>query len=807
MRVATWNVGGLTAQNALDLPKLFVGHSRLDAVHVLVLQEIICEAGIHFHEQNGWVLVHGKNEGDWRGTGVAYKSAEHGHTNTKLLPAGLATTLAAKGGKRGIRFLAGHIPHHSTIAQAEAIMSAWEHTMQKARLMLGFDANETFTDEDGEGPRGHTGRGEVILQAVATCGGRVGPQQIDTPTYHPYNTAMQSRRIDYLVTRGVQVQAGGVAEGSRHIAKSDHDAVWQDIHTHPVPKPKKPTWGARRFTENSKPTETAKAPLPQTDTHTAIGGIARRLTQPGRHTSNFRESTALKQARRTAHQAPPHEARQAWKAVSRMRKQEMRVWHDGMVREASKLDWQAYRTLGHHQRRQGWQHHLVDQQGWQSQLREHFGGIFAKAPPQRTARRLGATREALTQLCKRTPWRPFNDIDLRMATLKWKRGKATGPDAISHEVLLLLLQEPTWAGRMLHMMNDMLYKGSIPQPIQQGADDLEGALNAAQPLLGPARGPPPPQSGGSFMDDTYLWSHDRGHLQYALAELERRLGGHGLAINPSKTAIIYSEKAGGGEFLIGGAQVGCMPFGTVITALGSPITFGEGVAAIVTAMNHRARRAFQKNSKLLCAPTPLKARIHLHQALVRGAALWGGQSWPVTEAILRAINSTQLQQIRRMMHPARRPGEEWGEWNVRTLRGARVALQQSKVVRWSTFQLGHTWDLYGHMARAKHGGTAMLQWKNLQWWEAEKAKPRRIKEQHARRYNSQVDTERQLVKIATNNWMQVAQSPVVWHNLQEAFIKQYDPPWATGKQGSLGNLTPNRTTGNRGGSRANEAIC
>ena len=43
--------------------------------------------------------------------------------------------------------------------------------------------------------------------------------------------------------------------------------------------------------------------------------------------------------------------------------------------------------------------------------------------------------------------------------------------------------------------------------------------------------------------------------------------------------------------------VPCQPFGTVITALGSPLTFQEPVAAI---------KAFGKHSKLLCAPTPLK---------------------------------------------------------------------------------------------------------------------------------------------------------------------------------------------------------
>ncbi|OLP87929.1 Retrovirus-related Pol polyprotein from type-1 retrotransposable element R2 [Symbiodinium microadriaticum] len=53
------------------------------------------------------------------------------------------------------------------------------------------------------------------------------------------------------------------------------------------------------------------------------------------------------------------------------------------------------------------------------------------------------------------------------------------------------------------------------------ADDLQGALRDAQPLLGDNRGPPPPHSGGAFMDDTYLWGYSKEHLQYALSSLER----------------------------------------------------------------------------------------------------------------------------------------------------------------------------------------------------------------------------------------------------------------------------------------------
>ena len=83
------------------------------------------------------------------------------------------------------------------------------------------------------------------------------------------------------------------------------------------------------------------------------------------------------------------------------------------------------------------------------------------------------------------------------------------------------------------------------------ADCLAGALRDTSHMLQPAKGPPPPESGGAFMDDTYLWSHDPQHLQALLGALERRLAAHGLLINPAKTAIIHSQP-GGGSFVIGG---------------------------------------------------------------------------------------------------------------------------------------------------------------------------------------------------------------------------------------------------------------
>ena len=163
----------------------------------MLLQEIIAEPEIQFHEAHDWVLVFGKHQRDWRGVGIAYRSRHLKHSNTKLLPVGIVTTLSTHEGKRGLRVLAGHVPHHATIAFTEHCMLEWGGTLAKARVLAGVDANEVFTDPDGQGPRAHTGRGEAILASMAAAGANLHMQE----PAHPYNTQQRSRRLDYLFHR------------------------------------------------------------------------------------------------------------------------------------------------------------------------------------------------------------------------------------------------------------------------------------------------------------------------------------------------------------------------------------------------------------------------------------------------------------------------------------------------------------------------------------------------------------------------------------------------------------------------------
>ena len=155
----------------------------------------------------------GKNSRDWRGTAIAFRSSTAKHTNSALLPGGISTTLTPANPKHRTRFISGHIPHHATMAQTEELLGGWHSALTQPKVVVGFDANETFTDPDDQGWRAHTGRGELVLTTMAEHNLEGSPQDLHTPTYHPYNTAMESRRLDYLMTKGAQCDSRGGHSG------------------------------------------------------------------------------------------------------------------------------------------------------------------------------------------------------------------------------------------------------------------------------------------------------------------------------------------------------------------------------------------------------------------------------------------------------------------------------------------------------------------------------------------------------------------------------------------------------------------
>ena len=91
--------------------------------------------------------------------------------------------------------------------------------------------------------------------------------------------------------------------------------------------------------------------------------------------------------------------------------------------------------------------------------------------------------------------------------------------------------------------------------------------------------PPSPQGGASFLDDTYLWSHNREWLVKALATLEEKLGKKNLFLNAKKTHAMANcvDKT---PLHIGGKEVQIQEGDAVMQVLGSPVSF-DNVPAVI----------------------------------------------------------------------------------------------------------------------------------------------------------------------------------------------------------------------------------
>ena len=124
-----------------------------------------------------------------------------------------------------LRFLAlsGHLPHHATIPETADIINTWEQQyLWEAKGVLGMDANETFRASANNSILSETARGELLLDHLSTGDFKFPLQELDKPTYFPYNTAMHPRRLDYVCTRHMLSDEGMVHE-KRDLARSDHE--------------------------------------------------------------------------------------------------------------------------------------------------------------------------------------------------------------------------------------------------------------------------------------------------------------------------------------------------------------------------------------------------------------------------------------------------------------------------------------------------------------------------------------------------------------------------------------------------------
>ncbi|CAE7450816.1 pol [Symbiodinium microadriaticum] len=844
IQVATWNAGGGGPDKMLTLLDSFAKIPGLNGIRLWFLQELsLPEGDTKVSSAQRQLLGHRQHE-EWRGVGIAYNTTTFTHTE----PQHRANVYSCSLHTGGTSFtgISLHVPHHATVDQTNELLSDSLYRIQSgAKMIVGMDANEEF-QERTVGTVAQTARGEAILFAIADVEGKFPPQSMTEPSHFPYNKALRSRRLDYLVTKGIFLDEIHVGDW-RDIVGSDHE----------------PIVGKARMAATRR--------------------------QRGKCT------------------CPPGEVRrQLWKQVCSDRKREHREWVRDLAKRAGGQDWGAYRALKRSSKPSQWDNYLREREQWREEAQKHFKDIFAKIDQNTEEGQWGDEVEKLRQRCKRTPWVPFTEMELRITMQSWQWGKATGIDGIAHEALLYLLEHPAGKARLMEIFNDALYTGKLPPDMLKGLTvllpktmmpqswgdtrpiTLSSALlkwlaqlllhrgrryldagnkhqwakpgsQAVELVLGIRRllraakdwgdalyivkldvakafdsisqlhmgkliarrvggdGGLPWEAllwlqllradhltlagGASYLDDTYLWSHNRKWLEKALAVLEDKLKKKNLVLNAKKTQAIANVEDRK-PLDIGGKQVPIQKGDAIMTILGSPVTFDNVPAVILGGASERARKAFHANKAVMCGNTSVDEKLKAMLALVRPAALWACSTWPVNDALLRGINTVQLQLLRKALGGRRRPGEEWVEWNQRTLRLARLHLRRKSAGgRWSTFVLGTIWQLHGHAARRESPLKEILIWRNMNWWRQQQNL--RGGARHARRFCPALDVERHI-----DDWVAAAQDRSHWKSLEFLFVQAHDPPWASGKQPSLANLAPTPGRGRhdmlRGGGRASQ---
>ena len=108
---------------------------------------------------------------------------------------------------------------------------------------------------------------------------------------------------------------------------------------------------------------------------------------------------------------------------------------------------------------------------------------------------------------------------------------------------------------------------------------------------------------------------------------------------------------------------------------------------------------FARKQALCCNQASLKARCKLLMTTVHKSLTWSLEVLTPTKAQVKRLSSIQLQRVRKMMRHGRLPGEQWVDWQRRTLRLARRWLQRNRCDTW-----GLKWrQKYSHGRRIWRG--------------------------------------------------------------------------------------------------------
>ena len=386
----------------------------------------------------------------------------------------------------------------------------------------------------------------------------------------------------------------------------------------------------------------------------------------------------------------------------------------------------------------------------------------------------------------------FDSLDRRVLLQKLRARLGDTPEMRAWENLLLHTEATllTPWGMSTFVMRSGIRQGAVESPCFFSVVMEEAVIEAAEKYKWSDMDlvfSDQPCEHALFMDDGVFWTCSLEVAKVRIAQLTEVLRTYGLKVNLEKCQLYCSQDVKGlHKLVVQGVELKASEH---LDVMGLKLRKGMSCCELLQPLVARAKAKFWENRHLLRCKTSLKGRLALLQRVVAGAGLWCVASVPPDKAAMGLLNSVQATLISWMCRFYKGEQEQWDTFKQRVVRDSRAILHKHGFLRWSTLWMQRWWDYAGHTTRGGALDTPaisslLINFRDLTWWRHQQGLSNGVK--HAGRHFARLtQLEEQMNRVCKGPWRQTAKDRAIWAGLKHQWVREFDTPWASGRQLAL----------------------
>ena len=394
----------------------------------------------------------------YRAVGVMYNNTKFSVLKRRKASKGIWVLLRHKESAREIWVGSVHLPVNDVVEELERFQSEFLNVLPATCspcVLLG-DFNTHFTwdmEKDVVAPKKLRSRWSKLKQGAAERGlEQVAPDEQDMrkPTFVSRKQGVAATQIDGMFCARCLTLPLRIHTDSRHEVGTDHERIAGEIvfRGKRVRQAKVAVGGPRQLTS---------VPPPQSEINDEkLADLAKQHTKMASLGPKFRMSD---EARRLPGVAKTQRTPQAWKDYLSRLRGDKQQWKAERVERAA-YDWGAYKQMTRN--RVSWAEGYMISSTSEDPEREivkHFKEVFHDADRVETVQQL----QEIAQAVEAPVVTPFTCREVVVAFHQGKRGKAVGPDGVSLELLLALIENPLTLDAFVSYFNGILTSGAVPE--------------------------------------------------------------------------------------------------------------------------------------------------------------------------------------------------------------------------------------------------------------------------------------------------------------------------------------------------------